>query len=156
MNSYKTGQKSVKSGKIDIVSVSPALDGDSELIERKGVGHPDSICDELASLISQKYAAYTYKYCDGMVLHHQIDKLMLIGGKTEVTFGGGKFVQPITIVLSGRISRTYLGKELPVMDIIEKVLRGYFGERFPMINYDTSIKIIDLLTSFAGPGTVQV
>lgn len=155
MNKYSIGQKAVKAGNIDIVNVSPLLNGDSELIERKGAGHPDSICDELASLISQAYSSYTVENCDGMVLHHQIDKLMLIGGKTEVEFGKGSFVEPITIVLSGRISRNYLGKDLPVNEIIDKCLRDYFSDRFPMIDFDKNIKIIDLLTSYAGPGTLK-
>ncbi len=155
MGSYKIGQKSVKAGKIDVVSTNPMLDIDSELIERKGAGHPDSICDELSSLISQKYSAYTTEHCDGMVLHHQIDKLMMIGGKTEVAFGKGKFVEPIIIVLSGRISRSFLGKKLPVEDLIEDVLRSYFAAKFPMIEFDDTVKIIDLLTSYAGPGTLK-
>ena len=120
---YKTGQTAVLNGEIDIVTMSPALDGDSELIERKGAGHPDSICDELASILSQRYSAYTAEHCDGMVLHHQIDKLMLIGGKTKVDFGGGTFVEPIQIILSGRITRSFasmLNEPSPLFGLIRK------------------------------------
>lgn len=156
MNSYNVGQNAVLNGAIDIVSKSPQLELDSELIERKGAGHPDSICDELASLLSQKYSAFTVKHCNGMVLHHQIDKLMLIGGKTEVSFGGGAFVEPIQIILAGRISRSYLGKELPVKKIINQTLREYFLDKFPMIDFDSMVVVHDFLTSYAGPGTLSV
>lgn len=155
MNTYQIGEKAVQKGSIDIITESPMLDIDSELIERKGAGHPDSICDELAALISQQYSAYCVKHCDEMVLHHQIDKLMIIGGKTEVTFGAGKFVEPIKVILAGRITRTYLGNELPVKQLIDTTLREYFAEKFPMIDFDDMVEVHDFLTSYAGPGTLR-
>lgn len=155
MADYLYGETAVRGGDVDVVSALPWADQDTELIERKGVGHPDSICDALASLLSQAYSAHTIEHCDGQILHHQFDKVMLIGGRTEVDFGGGKFVEPIRIVLSGRVSRTYLGRDLGVTQMIEDALRGFFAERFPMIDFDESVVISDFLTSHAGPGTIS-
>jgi S-adenosylmethionine synthetase len=154
MTGFLHGETAVRAGRLDVVPVEPWLDCDTELIERKGIGHPDSICDALASLLSQAYARYTIEHCDGMILHHQFDKVMIIGGRTEVWFGGGKFVEPIRVVLGGRVSRTYLGRQLPVEDILRGTIRSFFTARFPMIDFDKSVTISDFLTSHAGPGTL--
>lgn len=111
--SINIGPKGVQSKKIVIIKKNLELNPDHEIIERKGLGHPDTICDSLASLLSQKYSEFTVNNCDGKVLHHQFDKVMLIGGKTNVSWGGGSFVKPIQINVVGRITKTYLGKKLP-------------------------------------------
>jgi S-adenosylmethionine synthetase len=154
MADYRYGQAAVRTGMVDIQASDPWPDNDTELIERKGIGHPDSICDALAALLSQAYSAYTMEHCDGLILHHQFDKVMLIGGRTEVDFGGGRFVEPITLVLAGRVSRTYLGAELPVLALLTDTVRGYFTRHFPMIDFDESVRVVDMLTSHAGPGTI--
>lgn len=153
--SYKLSENAVQLGEIDIVTAGVGLKEESELIERKGKGHPDSIADALAAKISQAYSSYTIENCDGMILHHQIDKLMIIGGKTEVTFGGGHFTEPIRIILAGRISREYLGRQLPVEEIYTSVIHDYFKENFPMVDLEKDLQIIDYLTSYAGPGTIK-
>ena len=127
--------------------------GDAELIERKGRGHPDSIADALASALSREYSNYTIRHCDGQILHHQFDKTMIIGGATRVDFGGGEFVEPIRVVLSGRISETYLGRVLPVRDLCEDVVRKYFATHFPMVPAEM-IEVHYFLTTHAGPGTL--
>lgn len=155
MINYGISERAVVDGSVDIIKASVQLENESELIERKGAGHPDSIADELAALVSQAYSKYTIDNCDGMILHHQIDKLMIIGGKAEVDFGKGRFVEPIRIVLSGRISREYLGKTLPVKQIYTDVIKDYFADRFPMVDFSRDIQLIDFLTSYAGPGTIK-
>ena len=85
------GPQGVRNGKIAVINRNPIADLTHEIVERKGIGHPDYIADTLASKISQNYGNYTIEHCDGMVLHHQVDKLMVIGGKSEVDWGGGKF-----------------------------------------------------------------
>tara|TARA_B110000503_G_scaffold132528_1_gene208580 strand:+ start:2359 stop:2664 length:306 start_codon:yes stop_codon:yes gene_type:complete len=54
-----------------------------ELVERKGVGHPDTICDAIAETASRYYSLYFYeKY--GRVANHWFDKVMLIGGEADI------------------------------------------------------------------------
>lgn len=128
--------------------------GDAELIERKGRGHPDSIADELASRLSREYCRLTVERCDGQILHHQFDKTMIVGGATEVDFGGGRFVAPIRVVLSGRISTTYAGRDIGARQLCEDVVRTYFRERFPRVPADM-VEVHDFLTTHAGPGTLR-
>ena len=49
-----------------------------EIVERKGLGHPDSLADGLANAISVSYSKHCLKNF-GYVLHHNVDKLY-IGG----------------------------------------------------------------------------
>jgi S-adenosylmethionine synthetase len=59
-----------------------------ELVERKGLGHPDSICDAIMEAISVALCR-TYLDATGRVLHHNIDKGLLVAGQT--TPGPGRW-----------------------------------------------------------------
>lgn len=74
--SYLIGPLAIKKGKITIISGSPLWNNNYETIERKGLGHPDTISDMLAAKVSQAYSKYTLDHF-GVILHHQIDKLHL-------------------------------------------------------------------------------
>lgn len=151
--SYLIGPLAIKKGKINIISDSPLWNNNYETIERKGLGHPDTISDMLAAKISQAYSKYTLDHF-GVILHHQIDKLMVIGGKTNVSFGHGKFIKPIQIVVAGRISYTFGSTIIPVDKILKDVIITHFKENFPLVkNKDIFIK--NFLTNFAGPGTIN-
>lgn len=72
-----------------------------ELVERKGLGHPDTLADILANTFSRKYSRYSLdRY--GSVLNHYVDKVTLIGSKAELAFGGGTIVKPMTAYLFGK------------------------------------------------------
>ncbi|MFB6147348.1 MAG: methionine adenosyltransferase, partial [Candidatus Nanohaloarchaea archaeon] len=55
---------------------------ETELVERKGIGHPDSICDGVAESVSR---ALCREYRDrfGKVLHHNTDEVQLVAGSSE-------------------------------------------------------------------------
>ena len=72
-----------------------------EIVERKGRGHPDYLIDGASEAVSKglcKYYAKTF----GMVLHHNVDKGLLVGGRANPRFGGGEVVEPINIIVAGR------------------------------------------------------
>jgi len=58
------------------------------LVERKGFGHPDTLSDSLAETLSREYSKYT-KSKFGVILHHNFDKVGLLGGESYVKFGKG-------------------------------------------------------------------
>ena len=72
-----------------------------EVVERKGLGHPDTICDLLCEELSRALASY---YLDNFrsVLHHNVDKSLLVGGRSLPAFAGGQVLQPMDLFLSGR------------------------------------------------------
>ncbi|MFZ5479113.1 MAG: methionine adenosyltransferase [Myxococcota bacterium] len=125
-----------------------------ETVERKGVGHPDSLADALALELSRAWARFTLRECEGVVLHHQFDKLVIVGGRTEVSWGGGRFVEPIRVLLLGRVSRSFRGRPLPVTELLEGETRAFFRARFPMLDLGKDLVVEDQLTSSPGPGTL--
>lgn len=149
------GKNAIQKSKIRTYQKDPAWDSDFETIERKGVGHPDTIADMLAAAISRKYSLYTIEKCDGMILHHQIDKLMVIGGKTTLKFGQGKFIEPIKIIVAGRATYDYLHKQVPVDKIIRQTIKSHFAKYFPLIDFNKDVVVQNYLTNYAGPGTIE-
>lgn len=59
-----------------------------EIVQRKGVGHPDTICDALAEKLSGALSKF-YQQRFGRVLHHNVDKVLLRAGAARPAFGGG-------------------------------------------------------------------
>ncbi|MDY6964425.1 MAG: methionine adenosyltransferase [Halobacteriota archaeon] len=72
-----------------------------EIVERKGKGHPDTICDKASEELSIKLSEY-YVETYGRILHHNVDKCVLVGGQSNTRFGGGEVVEPIYLLLVGR------------------------------------------------------
>lgn len=149
------GPDGPQSGEIDIQQKDQFSKRGHETIERKGAGHPDTIADRLASQISRSYANYTVENCDGYILHHQVDKLMIIGGASSVTWGAGEFTEPIKIIVAGRATRSYLGESIPVQEIVEQTIKSYFEENLPLVDTEEDIVIQQELTANAGPGTIH-
>ena len=87
-----------------------------EIVERKGLGHPDTICDMLSEQVSVALSKY---YLDrfGLVLHHNVDKALLAAGRSEPAFGGGRIVRPMDLFLAGRATDEVDGKIVPVGEI---------------------------------------
>ncbi|HDJ83904.1 MAG TPA: methionine adenosyltransferase, partial [Desulfurococcaceae archaeon] len=53
---------------------------------------------EAASRALSKYYIEHY----GTILHHNLDKVLLVGGQANPRFGGGEILQPIYIIIAGR------------------------------------------------------
>ena len=74
---------------------------DVEIVERKCSGHPDTICDEICEAFSRNLSkAYLKKF--GKVMHHNVDKALLVAGSSTPRFNGGKVDAQIKIIISGR------------------------------------------------------
>jgi S-adenosylmethionine synthetase len=72
-----------------------------EIVERKGLGHPDTICDALAETLSRNLCS-EYRRRFGKILHHNVDKALLRGGRAAAKFAGGHVLSPINIYFAGR------------------------------------------------------
>ena len=93
-----------------------AVDRDVEVVERKGAGHPDTICDALAESLSHNLCReYLRRF--GHILHHNVDKALLCAGRAAPAFGGGSVTEPIRIILAGRAVRA-VGKDVIPIDEI--------------------------------------
>ncbi|HEY1197861.1 MAG TPA: methionine adenosyltransferase [Thermoplasmata archaeon] len=95
-----------------------------ELVERKGLGHPDSIADGVSESVSR---ALCRLYLDefGKILHHNTDETQVVGGGSEPKFGGGRVTSPIYILLVGRATTEVNGEKLPYRDVAVEAARKY-------------------------------
>jgi S-adenosylmethionine synthetase len=97
-----------------------------ELVERKGVGHPDSICDALVENLSIGLSRF-YLERFGAILHHNVDKGLLVGGAAKPAFGGGAVIEPIEIYIAGRATRSLRGITVPVDELAVELSRDWIG-----------------------------
>ena len=86
-------------------SYTPINERPIEIVERKGIGHPDTLIDGIMEEISRDLSKEYIKET-GMILHHNVDKGQICGGATNVKFGGGDFEKPVFVLLGGRASST--------------------------------------------------
>ncbi len=104
-----------------------------ELVERKGVGHPDSICDaimeEVSVALCQEYVANF-----GRVVHHNIDKGLLVAGRTSPRIGGGVVEEPMLLVFGDRAIYELGGKHIPVGEIAEETAKRWLRENLRFVD----------------------
>jgi S-adenosylmethionine synthetase len=84
-------------------SAGPA-DRDVEICEHKGLGHPDTITDAVCEAASRELSL-AYRSAYGAILHHNVDKGLLVGGRSEPRFGGGRILAPAKVIIAGRATR---------------------------------------------------
>jgi S-adenosylmethionine synthetase len=100
-----------------------------DIVERKGIGHPDTLADFIAEEFSNNYSKYCLKNF-GAILNHWADKVVLSGGVSELDYGSKKIIKPITAYLFGK-AVVSVGKEnIPIEDIFidscKKILKEVF------------------------------
>ena len=103
---------------VEEVNWQPVESLNVELVERKGLGHPDYIADSVAEAASRALSKY-YLEKYGTILHHNLDKVLLVGGQANPRFGGGEVLQPIYIIVAGRATT-----EVRVEDGVETIPVG--------------------------------
>ncbi|QIW23069.1 methionine adenosyltransferase [Sulfolobus sp. S-194] len=130
------------------VQLSHWVDIDSlevELVERKGTGHPDYIADSASEEASRKLSLYYLKRY-GTILHHNLDKTLVVGGQASPRFKGGEVLQPIYIIVAGRATtevKTESGIEsIPVGTIIIESVKEWIKEHFRYLDPEKHV-IVD-------------
>jgi S-adenosylmethionine synthetase len=107
-----------------------------ELVERKGVGHPDTMCDAIAERASQRYSQYCIEHF-GRVAHHWFDKVMIFGGQADVDYGRGELTKPYTVLFAGKGAYQCGDEPIPLQEILrqaaaevlDSVSTGFDAER---------------------------
>jgi S-adenosylmethionine synthetase len=112
-----------------------------EIAERKGRGHPDSLCDALAENLSIGLSRF-YLERFGAILHHNVDKALLLGGAARPAFGGGELVEPIEIILAGRATRRFRGVTVPVDELAVELSREWLGQHLRNIDPARDVRIV--------------
>lgn len=118
----------------------PAAAQPVEIVERKGLGHPDTICDALAEEVSLALSrAYVDRF--GFVLHHNVDKVLLRGGAARPAFGGGVVDEPIELFLAGRATSEYRGARIPVDEIAVARCRAWLDAHLHALDAGRDVRV---------------
>lgn len=122
-----------------------------EVVERKGIGHPDTICDALAEELSRALCRF---YLDkfGIVMHHNVDKVLLWGGTSQPRFSGGVVTAPIELFMAGRATCEYKGITVPIEELIRESCVQWLQSHFHVLDPLQHIKLHSLIR----PGSVDL
>ncbi len=125
---------------INTMDITPVSEQNTEYVERKGIGHPDSLIDGIVDATSN---ALCKEYIDnfGTILHHNVDKGLIIGGASEAGFGYGKITKKIEVIVTGRATSEAGGKSIDVSSIAKKVVRDYLAKNTRFLNIDQEVEI---------------
>ena len=109
-----------------------------EVVERKGLGHPDTICDSIMNEVSVKLSQeYIAKF--GTILHHNIDKSLLAAGEVETRFGGGIVKKPMKLIFGDRATFEANGISIPVEEIAIQTAKNWFRENLRFVDPDVHV-----------------
>jgi S-adenosylmethionine synthetase len=110
-----------------------------EIVERKGLGHPDYMCDAVMDHISISLSK-EYLQKAGTILHHNVDKALLAAGETESKFGGGMVKQPILFVFGDRATSEFNSQKIDISEIAIDSAKEWFKKNMRFIDPERHVK----------------
>ncbi|MGI9382073.1 MAG: methionine adenosyltransferase [Methyloligellaceae bacterium] len=126
--------------RVETLERSPPARRSIEIVERKGIGHPDTICDMLSERLSVALSAH-YRRQFGLIHHHNVDKALLAAGRSAPAFGGGRLLEPIDIYLSGRATMDIKGEKVPVEELAHHCVAEWFGTHFHALDPERHVRV---------------
>jgi len=125
---------------VETIRDTPVENQNVEIVERKGIGHPDSVADGLSESVSRALCRmYIEKY--DRILHHNTDETQVVGGQSAPKFGGGTILEPIYILLVGRATTEVNGERLPYRTVALKAAYEYMKKNFEHLDPDWDLTL---------------
>jgi S-adenosylmethionine synthetase len=109
-----------------------------EIVERKGKGHPDTLIDGIVEEVSRNLSKEYIKRT-GKILHHNVDKGLIIGGSSKVGFGYGEITRPIYIIIAGRATQKIGDEEIPIFSIALNSTEKYLRENTRFLDVENEV-----------------
>lgn len=123
---------------INLLGRESLADQPLEICERKGLGHPDTICDSIMNQVSIALSK-EYNTRFGSILHHNLDKGLIAAGQSRVSFEGGEILRPIKIIYGDRAT-FYVGEDyVDVNEIAIKSTKKWLKEKLRFIDPDKHV-----------------
>jgi S-adenosylmethionine synthetase len=122
-----------------------------ELVERKGLGHPDSICDAVVERVAIALNRM-YRERTGTILHYNIDKALLVAGQCAMGFGWGEVTRPMTLYIGDRATFEADGVKLPVEETLLEAVDGWLAAHLPRVRPGQDVHVRSVLA----PGSVEL
>jgi len=110
-----------------------------EIVERKGLGHPDSICDAIMDQVSVRLSR-EYLEKVGAIMHHNADKSLLVAGEVENKFGGGLVKEPMLLIFGDRATFEADGVKIPVKEIAVQTAKEWFRENLRFVDPEKHVR----------------
>ena len=118
---------------IESVNNIPTFKKRFEIVERKGIGHPDTICDLVMNQVSIDLSKLYLKET-GVIQHHNMDKALLVAGQSESNFGGGKIIKPMKMILGDRATFDIGERKLLIGDLAIQTAKEWFEKNLRFVN----------------------
>ena len=110
---------------IEKLCQTPVCEQKIEMVERKGIGHPDSLTDAICEASSRILSQYYLDKC-GFICHHNLDKGLLVGGISNPVFGGGEIIENPCATVAG--TATILENLDDIKKLIYEEVDKYFQD----------------------------
>lgn len=118
---------------VDELKRTPVDEQRVEIVERKGLGHPDFICDSIMDAVSVELSKEYLKRTN-QILHHNIDKGLLVAGEVERKFGGGKVLSPMSVIFGDRATFRIDGEQIPVKEIATNAAKKWISKNLRFVD----------------------
>ena len=117
----------------------PLVEQNLEIVERKGIGHPDSICDAILDRVSVELSKeYIKKF--GTIMHHNADKSLLVAGEVETRFGGGAVKEPMLLIFGDRATEEVGGTKIDVSGIAIRAAKDWVKKNLRYVDPDKHMR----------------
>ena len=124
---------------IDALKQTPLEEQKLEIVERKGLGHPDSICDAIMDRVSVELSR-AYLETFGVIMHHNADKSLLVAGEVETRFGGGIVREPMRLIFGDRATFEAEGVKIPVEEISINAAKEWFKKNLRFVDAEKHVR----------------
>ncbi len=124
---------------VDSLKQTPLEQQKLEIVERKGLGHPDCICDAIMDMVSVRLSQEYLKKI-GVILHHNIDKSLLAAGESETRFGGGIVKKPMLLIFGDRATFEAGGVKIPVEEIAVQTAKQWLKENLRFVDPEKHVR----------------
>ncbi|MCZ7356752.1 MAG: methionine adenosyltransferase [Candidatus Methanoperedens sp.] len=121
---------------IEELEATPITERRVEVVERKGLGHPDYICDSIMNQVSVELCK-EYMERFGAIMHHNIDKGMLVAGEVKTKFGGGVILKPMRLIFGDRATFEVEGEVIDVNSIAIDTAKHWLKDNLRFVNSDS-------------------
>jgi S-adenosylmethionine synthetase len=125
---------------METLAESPVARRRTEIVERKGRGHPDTICDSLVEAIALELNRM-YLSQVGAVLHYNVDKALLAAGQCAKGFGWGKVTRPMELIVGDRATFAVEGTSFPVEDTVRHAVGAWLKTHLPAVCLDRDLHV---------------
>ncbi|MFH1470227.1 MAG: methionine adenosyltransferase [Candidatus Micrarchaeota archaeon] len=122
-----------------------------EMVERKGIGHPDTLIDGIVETFSANLCR-EYMKKTGAIMHHNVDKGLICGGRTAPDYGGGKFLKPIRVILCGRAAASVGSHKVSVDEIGISTAKSFLKTHCRNLDVEEHVKF----ESYVSPGSADL